>query len=93
MATAVGIRAKPGLALAAGADPVVADGFSAVCSHGRLHYKHLSRAAGVSGTIQPLGVGQSMDTQTKREIWIVAVSTVILEAPVVALTVLAIVAC
>jgi hypothetical protein len=26
-----------------------------------------------------------MDTQTKREIWIIAVSTVILEAPVVAI--------
>jgi hypothetical protein len=33
-----------------------------------------------------------MDTQTKREIWIIAVSTVILEAPVVAMTVLAILA-
>jgi hypothetical protein len=33
-----------------------------------------------------------MDTQTKREIWIIAVSTVILEAPVVAMSVLAILA-
>jgi hypothetical protein len=30
-----------------------------------------------------------MDAQTKREIWIIAVSTAMLEAPVVAITVLA----
>jgi hypothetical protein len=33
-----------------------------------------------------------MDTQTKREIWIIAVSTAILEAPAVAITLLAILA-
>jgi hypothetical protein len=29
-----------------------------------------------------------MDTQTKREIWFLAIGTVLLEAPVVAITVL-----
>jgi hypothetical protein len=35
-----------------------------------------------------LSVGQSMDTQTKREIWFLAIGTALLEAPVVAITVL-----
>jgi hypothetical protein len=33
-----------------------------------------------------------MDTQTKHEIWIIALTTAILEAPVVAITVLAYIA-
>jgi hypothetical protein len=44
------------------------------------------------GTIQASARWRCMDTQTKREIWIIAVSTAILEAPAVAITLLAILA-
>ena len=33
----------------------------------------------------PLSVGRSMDPQTKREIWLLAIGTALIEAPLIAL--------
>jgi hypothetical protein len=41
---------------------------------------------------QPLSVGGTVDNQTKHEIWVIALSTAILEAPAVAIIALAILA-
>jgi hypothetical protein len=38
----------------------------------------------------PLRVGRFMDRQTKREIWLLAVGTIMVEVPVAAIAVLAI---